>query len=256
MLNLLPIIAPILAKVGENSQLLDRISKIIYFIYSFTCHQFAYRSLVLFDYQYAWCARDTGIWLGMLLPAILVTKVKGIKWYWVLPFLVPIALDGGIQTVATLIGVQPTGVVGDAWYVSNNLMRFMTGALFGIGISLWISPFMHEALMVVKKQEDRKDNEILKVHGELVESVALPFDKLRVTFQTWAAPVTKLLGIMFVIYFGFVTLWNITSMKNKPSDILDTAVKLPAKDFYTRRAWGPCTAGIDDLVRASCLLRQ
>src|SRR5260221_5462908 len=133
----LPVLAPVLLKLG-----LTNAAKIIYFIYSFFCHQFASRSIHLYDYQYAWCSRDTGIWFGVTAIAYLIKyrKIKPIKWYWVLPFIIPIALDGGIQTIFTILNIQGSGsIIESPMYISNNLVRFITGPFFGIGLSLWVS---------------------------------------------------------------------------------------------------------------------
>lgn len=235
VLATLPILAPALLKLSESLPVLQLPANIIYLVYSFTCHQFASRSLHLFDYQYAWCARDTGIWLGVFLAAVFVKKYKGIKWYWILPFIVPIALDGGIQTIATVLGVNPTGVVGEPFYISNNLMRFLTGSLFGIGLSMWISPFLYQ-------------------EGKTTELSTKPQSTgLSRLWKTVQAPMT-IWAICLSFFLTSVQLWNVTSVANKPSDFLDSAVKTPLSDFYTRREDGPCPAGINDLVRANCLL--
>lgn len=227
----LPIIAPLLLKLSETLTFLSGFANLIYLIYSFTCHQFAYRSLYLFDYQFAWCARDTGIWLGMLLGAIFVRYYKPLKWYWIIPFVIPIALDGGIQTIATLVGVQPSGPVGSPLYISGNVIRFMSGAIFGIGLSMLISPVLY-----------------YEAGAEGAEERKTMIAKNKKYFFL------SLIGICFVAYFGFVQVWNLTSNKVKPSDLLDSAVKFPANDFYERRKDAPCPAGIEDLVRWECLV--
>lgn len=134
-INLTPLLAPVLAKIG-----LTGIAHAIYLIYSFFCHQFNWRSLYIFDYQVAWCTRDVFIWAGLLLVALFVKKykVQQLPWYWLIPFTIPIALDGGIQTVATVAGFT----AGDPLYMSTNVMRMITGAIFGIGLGLWLLPRM------------------------------------------------------------------------------------------------------------------
>lgn len=138
ILNLLPILAPILAHFG-----LTFISEPIYFIYSFTCHQFHWRSIHFFDRQVAWCARDMFIWFAFLTTAIAIKKSylpSGLKWYWILPFAIPIAIDGGFQTISTFFGFASDTHV----YLSTNLIRMITGSIFGIGLGLVISPFLKE----------------------------------------------------------------------------------------------------------------
>jgi len=226
----LPVLAPILLKLGLQAP-----AKAIYFIYSFFCHQFAYRSIHIFDYQFAWCARDTGIWIGIWLTAILIKmkKVKGIRWYWVLPFVVPIALDGGLQTIFTLFNVSASGsLIGAPLYISNNLVRFMTGGIFGIGISLWLSPLVMEDSSVESSE---------------VKEVKKSF------FKTNLGRIFIMIAGLFVIYVGLFGIWNITSSINAPLQPLDAVVKNPTDDFLTRRADAVCpTNGFQDLFAFGC----
>lgn len=138
ILNLAPFLAPIFAHIGWKGP-----SKFIYTIYSFFCHQLHWRSLHIYDYQCAWCTRDTFIWGAILAVALIVKfyKVKTIRWYWVLPFVIPIALDGGIQTIATIMGYDDE----DPFYMSTNTMRMLTGGLFGTGLGLWLMPLLKES---------------------------------------------------------------------------------------------------------------
>lgn len=223
----LPVAAPILLKLSESYQVFLWPARALYFLYSFTCHQFHHRSLYLFDYQLAWCARDTGIWLGILGAAILVKKYKiGLPWYWIIPFVVPIAMDGGIQTVATLLGMEnPYGVTGDILYVSNNLVRFMTGGFFGIGMGLVFSPM------------------ILDLQAKL--NFTPDWHKL------WPR-LTGLVVSLFVVYFALVQVWNFTSVNNKPSDVLDTAVKTPSENLFVRRSDGACPASSGQMLAFNC----
>lgn len=232
-ISLLPILAPLLLKISESLPIFLLPAKFIYLVYSFTCHQFAYRSIHAFDYQFAWCARDTGIWLGILAVAIFAKHIKPLAWYWLIPFVVPIALDGGIQTIATLLGVPAVGPTGAPVYIASNFMRFLTGAIFGIGISLWISPFMWEAFGG-KKEETKKP------------------------IKQWRKSKFVLAGVssLLMIYVLLVGIWMVTSPTKKPSDFLDSAVKTPVTDFYTRRADGPCSANINDLIRFNCLIQS
>ncbi|MBP9758528.1 DUF2085 domain-containing protein [Candidatus Dojkabacteria bacterium] len=136
VLNVLPILAPIFAHFG-----LTFLSEPIYTIYSFTCHQFHWRSIHVYDEQIAWCARDVFIWMSFLFTCIAIRinfLPHGLKWYWIIPFVIPIALDGGFQTLSTFFGFSSDFHV----YLSTNLMRMITGAIFGMGLGLVIAPFM------------------------------------------------------------------------------------------------------------------
>lgn len=149
ILNVLPILAPIFAQIGWNAP-----AKAIYFVYSFLCHQLHWRSLHIYDHQCAWCMRDMFIWGSLLVVAILVKRyhIKGLRWYWMIPFMLPIAFDGGIQTIATILGFGN----GQPLYMSTNFMRMLTGSIFGTGIGLWLVPGLKEMVQFEKQKVFKK----------------------------------------------------------------------------------------------------
>jgi len=207
LLNTLPILAPILAKAGFGN-----ISKVIYTIYSFLCHQFHWRSVHIYDYQIAWCTRDQFIWGAFLLVALItrVRRVRALVWYWVIPFVVPIALDGGIQTIATILGFSNSA----PFYVSNNFLRMVTGTIFGTGIALWMMPMLRDTFVI----------------GEYT---------VEKTLKNWMVAV----GVFMVslpLYLGFVAMWNVSSNEYLPTNIIDSEVKTPARtsQWFVRRANG------------------
>ncbi len=245
----LPILAPLLLKLGLTS-----IAKWVYFVYSFFCHQFASRSIHLFDYQFAWCARDTGIWFGVATVAWLLKfkKIKPIKWYWVIPFMIPMGLDGVIQTVFTILNIQPVGLVtGEALYISNNLARFVTGVIFGVGLSLWLSGMLIQ------------DSDVRDQTSESSNSKSNPSSPLRMTnksqysiFNIQFAKIIMTITVLIIGYFGLVTLWDVTSVENKPLGFADSAVKTPLRDFFQRREDAVCpTKGVDDLFSFECFVK-
>ncbi len=241
----LPMLAPILAKLGESISLFEIPAKAIYFVYSFTCHQFDHRSLHLFDYQFAWCARETGLFLSFLVVSILIKyfKIKRISWYWVVPFMLGWLLDGGIQTVATwIVGLNSTASLNDPIYVSGDLTRFMSGALFGIGLALFISTFMYSGF-----NENRPDNRvnISATRSKLVELL----------FSTKYRVVITSVVLMLTIYTALIGLWGATSTKHKPSDLWDSEVRTPVTDFYIRRADGLCPTTTSDLFNIPCFFK-
>lgn len=244
VLVILPVLAPIFYHLG-----LIEPAKIIYFIYSFFCHQFAPRSIHIYDYQFAWCARDTGIWLGIWLIALLIKlkKVKGIPWYWVIPFVIPIALDGGLQTIFTFLNIQANGALLNApTYLSNNLLRFLTGSFFGIGLSLWISWQLFNEEPENKDDKDDQKSKLETVKSKLSEVIVKSLPKVVIPF-----------AILFIVYVGFIALWNITSVKIKPIDALDSAPKASLTTFFARREDGICpTKGVEDLFAFDCFFKQ
>jgi uncharacterized membrane protein len=222
----LPILAPILSTIG-----LHQPAKLIYFVYSFTCHQYSTRSLHLFDHQYAWCARDTGIWMAFWLTLILYRfgYIPRMKFKYFLLCVLPIALDGGIQTIATVMNLDSSGfLVLKPFYTSNNLFRFMTGAIFGMGISLLIIP-----QIVIPKRELELKMELLKSKEKFLKF-------------------SKLILALFLIYFSLVTIWSLTSSSVKPTNLLDTEPKIQT-NLYVRRANGECpTNPKSDLFMLEC----
>jgi uncharacterized membrane protein len=138
LLNLLPLLAPILAYFGEKN-----ISGFIYWLYSFSCHQKASRSFFVCDHQYGWCARCTFLWFSTFLSSIIVfyghkfIKIPGLSWQTALVFVAPMAFDGGIQLIASVVSLF-TGL--DPFYESTNSIRAITGSFFGIGLGLYLFP--------------------------------------------------------------------------------------------------------------------
>lgn len=234
VLNILPFLAPILLKLGESASFFILPAKFIYFVYSFACHQFEGRSLHIFDYQMAWCVRDTGIWLGVLGGALLIKKFPQFRtrWYWVIPFVIPIALDGGIQTVATILNISPVGLSGSALYISSNVVRFLTGSFFGLGISLWLSGIVWESAV--------------EVEGSAAKKEPMELTKARLKWLV-IVMVSLLVG-----YVGLVRVWDWTAVNYHPIDFLDSAPKVPLEGFYDRRGHAICPGNINDEISFDC----
>jgi uncharacterized membrane protein len=233
VLAIAPLLAPVFAYFKVNI-----LAKAIYLIYSFFCHQFSSRSILLFDYQIAWCARDTGIWLAIFISFLLVKSnfLPRFKWYWLIPFAIPMALDGGIQTIFTIFNLTPAGsVTTEAIYISNNLARFLTGSFFGIGIGWWL------AWQVRGEDVDKNYIEFWKFHQNSILNKILK----TIFFMV----------MMLCIYIIIIFLWRITSPLNPPTDWLDSAVKTPATGFFDRRGYGMCpTDATKDPLALDCFL--
>ncbi|MBU0763000.1 MAG: DUF2085 domain-containing protein [Candidatus Altiarchaeota archaeon] len=94
------------------------------------CHQLPYRTFIFDGVPMAVCARDTGIYLGLILGSLTVFLEKrpkimdSIK----LPILstIPIAVDGITQTILLM-------------RESNNLLRLITGLIFAFGVAAYFS---------------------------------------------------------------------------------------------------------------------
>ncbi|MCS7317714.1 MAG: DUF2085 domain-containing protein [Candidatus Dojkabacteria bacterium] len=233
----MPILAPIFLKINFLFP-----AKVIYFIYSFFCHQYATRSIHLFDYQFAWCVRDTGIWIGILFGAVITRFSRGmvLKLYHIPIFALPILLDGGLQFISSI--VNNFDYNSELYYVSNNFLRFLTGSFFGFGVSLWLSPKIINA-------EDNKT--ISQLRADQQKSI-YPFD-----IHNWISKFKKIfLYYLFLplIYIVFIQLWYVTSNQYIPTNFFDSIPKVNY-NIFARRENGLCpTHDIDELLDFSCFL--
>ncbi len=144
---LVPWLAPIFMHFG-----LDGFGRVIYFIYSFFCHQLPERSFFLFGgqpmyslsaiqaawkntfdpailrqfvgdttmgWKLAWSDRMvsfyTTIWLFALLWWPFRRKVKPLPWWGFVLFLLPIALDGGSHFISDLAGLEQGFRENNVW---------------------------------------------------------------------------------------------------------------------------------------------
>lgn len=147
---------------SEKWQDLPIYQRIIYTIGDFNCHQKHYRSFSVNSNQMPLCARDVGIFFGFAIGFLVMTmivpeqdykdillkfipfdlNVNETKKIMILillgaVFALPMALDGGIQLV--------TG------YESTNMMRLITGSIFGVGFSVFISALLISAGNVIQE---------------------------------------------------------------------------------------------------------
>jgi uncharacterized membrane protein len=102
----------------------------VYAIGDRLCHQMEDRSFILGGNEMAFCARCTGVWIGMLIGLVLMAFVEipldnRLAWA-VVVGLVPMAVDGGGQFLG--------------WWESVNPIRFVTGLSAGLvgGIAIGI----------------------------------------------------------------------------------------------------------------------
>ncbi len=189
----LPWLAPLLMHLG-----LEGPGRVLYFVYSFFCHQLPERSFFLFGpkpmyslqeiqtawqnttnplvlrqflgnaamgWKLAWSDRMVsfygGVWLFALLWWPLRRKVRPLPWWGLVLFLLPIVVDGGSHAISDLSGIDQgfretnqwlAGLTAHAlpvwFYVGNALgsfnswMRLITGFLAGLGLVLFVFPYM------------------------------------------------------------------------------------------------------------------
>lgn len=199
-LTVIPILAPLFQALG-----IEFLANAIYATFKFSCHQFHWRSVHFFDYQVAWCTRDMFIWIGFLGVALAV-KFKFIKkslaWYWIVPFTIPLALDGGVQTIATIIGFGSN----EQFYLATNLTRMITGSIFGMGLGIVIAGFLQEEEMLSRQDNLIKPNE----NKHIKQNYLTLFGQLTLIFLS-----------MLILYIILVWIWKISSPNYPPSGLFD-----------------------------------
>jgi uncharacterized membrane protein len=133
-------VAPLTLPAGSVTDLSGRVSAIdnmdqikemnpfaaaIYWLGDANCHQLASRSYYLNGNEMPFCARDLGIFIGLVAGMALAFIIKARpSLFLVILGLVPMALDGGLQLLTD--------------YESSNPMRLLTGALAGVSIAFLI----------------------------------------------------------------------------------------------------------------------
>ncbi|MEM2899937.1 MAG: DUF2085 domain-containing protein [Thermoplasmata archaeon] len=143
----------------ENEEQTSKMNPIAKFIYSQgdrDCHQRKDRSFFLNDNQMPYCARCFAIYLGMAIGAGIATFYRvPFKTWWLLG-LVPMVVDGTVQLFAHS-GPFPTG------YESTNLMRVLTGSLFGAVMCFALAKVMYDVHdMLEEVLEERKKKKIVQ----------------------------------------------------------------------------------------------
>lgn len=136
----LVLVAPFTLPPGSVTDLSGRVSAIdnadqlagmnplaaaVYWAGDANCHQLASRSYFLNGNQMPFCARDLGLFAGLVLgmAVALFTQVRP-RLYLVALGFVPMALDGGWQLLTD--------------YESNNAVRLLTGILAGVSAAMLI----------------------------------------------------------------------------------------------------------------------
>ncbi len=164
----LPFVAPILMEYGYTLP-----AQIIYTVYSFTCHQLAYRSFFLYGaqssytvtqlqnllhvtnsnldvwfwrdvkgnaelgYKMAYCERDVAMYSSMFLASVAFAfvrkRLKPLNWRWYVALAIVPMLLDGGTQLIMLRESDP-------------LLRVITGVLFGV-LSVWlIYPYVEDAM--------------------------------------------------------------------------------------------------------------
>lgn len=133
----LPVLAPLLMAHGQRG-----LSRVIYFVYRFVCHQMPSRSFFIAGYQMAICQRDMAIYGSIFLAGIAYSLVRGRvrpipMWTFIL-LITPMAVDGTLQ----LFGILE----------STPLRRLITGGLFGLACVLLAFPYLEEGFQEIREE--------------------------------------------------------------------------------------------------------
>lgn len=137
----LPFLAPLLMSVGWEAP-----AQVIYFVYSFLCHQIPERSFFIVGHKMAFCQRDAAIYSSVLIGGILFPLVrrwlKPLPWKLYLVLNAPLAIDGSVQ----LLGL----------WQSTPFRRVLTGSLFGLS-SVWVCfPYLERGFADIRTEIEEK----------------------------------------------------------------------------------------------------
>ena len=106
----------------DNEEVIEEMNVIargIYYIGDLNCHQLSHRSYTYNDNQMSFCARDTGIFLGLVIGFMYASRKRTVLTLpLVIAALIPIGLDGTIQLLTD--------------YESTNPKRLITGLIAGV----------------------------------------------------------------------------------------------------------------------------
>lgn len=208
--TILPLFAPISAKLGAKP-----VADIIYWIYQWFCHQRPWRSYHLFDYQLAMDARMMLMFGGMAVAAYIIhfKKIKPLKpltaFIFAMVMITPLGIDGVVQAIAEMNSLKDYAL---PFYESTNLLRSLTGLLFGVGVGFAMFPYLN-----VEFKEYSSLKQI--VNNSLLAS-----------------------AISLFIIPTLVLLWGLTSSKYTPSSfILDSTQRFPGYNYEITTGAGHST---------------
>jgi len=163
-----------------------------------TCHRIPERSLFIAGLQLPLCARCTGIYLG-LLTGWLYLMLRGRTRAAQLPprpitavligFIVLLGIDGINSTLMLIPGAPHL-------YETENWMRLLTGSLYGLAISMLLTPYVTVTLW-----REPSGERTLKDWGELLllVNLAAVLAMLALTeadFLFWPLVVVSVVGVL------------------------------------------------------------
>ena len=121
---LLPVLAPILMTHGYTS-----IAGVIYRVYRLTCHQLPAHSDFIGEHQVAICQRCNAMHIMLavagLIYALRLFRPAAISFKWLLLFMIPMGIDGGMALVSDLLSV-----ISIYWFWGLGLAIMMALGMF------------------------------------------------------------------------------------------------------------------------------
>lgn len=122
----------------DNSDIIDQMnpfSAAVYLMGDANCHQLSERSFYLNGNEMPFCARDVGIFIGLVAGMIIVLLASPrFSWIALILLVLPILVDGGVQYAGG--------------YESNNALRLLTGTLGGVAASYFLGHVADRSLTV------------------------------------------------------------------------------------------------------------
>jgi uncharacterized membrane protein len=123
-----------------------------YHFYSFLrnlCHQLPSRCIWIFGSNMGLCSRCFGIYSGLFLIGVIfsIKKIMKINWKIAALLIIPMLAD----SITQALGIK----------LSNNLLRFVSGSLAGIGVGIVIFPaYFKFGLFLLNKRKGRLDRSL------------------------------------------------------------------------------------------------
>ena len=113
------------------------------------CHQMPSRSLFIGGYQVPVCSRCSAIYIAFIATLIVAYHYRNEIFDAFENENAVLAIRNRLLVVSLVIPVAVDGLTqGYGWRMSNNLLRILTGGLFGIAASI---AFVFSAIFVYKK---------------------------------------------------------------------------------------------------------
>lgn len=120
-------------------------------VYHLFCHQLPRRSLFVFGYQMAVCARSFAIYVSFLAGGLIFPLIRNRLKPWKLRYYIILSLPMAIDGFTQLLGVPIPRGIGPGWQLiwtleSTNVLRIVTGTIFGLASALFVFPYLQEIM--------------------------------------------------------------------------------------------------------------